>query len=307
MAVRPEVSFAVVMATYTRSDGSTPDKLRRALLGVAAQEWPLWHVFIVGDAYENMSELQTVVAQCIPASRVTVANLKTPGERGVLTEYLWQNAGATAVNTGMAAAEAAGFVWAAHLDDDDEWTPDHLRCLAAGIDRGPKEAQLVHTQAQYLRLRPFPTLPVNDDVSVGRVAIPCNVVHSSVALRTHLRYKTSGNYAADEMLWRSVPAKATVHVPACTVFHLTEGKLPPACRMPDDHETPWQRTHMRKTMRFDSSNEVVICPNMVRIACGSDDDDDTWVSPREWYDRHEEARYRASADGDDTQEVKSGV
>ena len=226
-------SLAIVMATYARPDGSTPSKLCAALASVRAQTWKSWHMYIVGDCYEPLQELVHLVRACFPDQEhaYTILNLVVPGERGkVPATELWQNAGATALNTGRGVALRDGHTWAARLDDDDEWAPDHLEHIVAGIRAFP-DSVLVHTQAQYLATPFFPDMPRDRITTAWIGTLAHNVVHSSVALHLHkLRdfpYKCKGQGASDAALWSAIEAafpdgNSIVHVPVSTVWHLTE-------------------------------------------------------------------------------------
>lgn len=226
-----EQPIAVCIPTYCRADCSSVCKLRRALGSVAAQQnAPPWHVFIVGDAYERHEELLWVVQKCLPKGSFTVCNYHIPGERGRVPpdQTLWYVAGATALNCGLNQAFAHGYKWAAHLDDDDEWAPDHLWHLAAGIARHPT-ASLVHTQSQYNYCARFPAL-CKSDITKGHVSLSSNVIHSSTAINLakigSLRYPCRCPMAGDAYMWEAIQAAhgldSIVHIPAVTVWHLSE-------------------------------------------------------------------------------------
>jgi hypothetical protein len=226
--------FAVAMATYARPGGSTPDKLRRSLRALAAQVGPVtWHAYIVGDCYEPRRELVDIVGECLPAGSFTLTNLPEPGERGkVDPKLLWYTAGATAVNTALDLAAAAGETWVAHLDDDDQWAADHLEHLGAGVRAHP-DAAVVHTQAEHVGRPLFPVLN-RLVITRGGPRLACNVCHSSVAFNLQVtgsaRYPVGTSWPADALMWdtlqRAHGLESFVHVPAVTVWHLTEHNTP---------------------------------------------------------------------------------
>ncbi len=223
--------MAISLATYYRPGGTTPSKLRRALKAVRDQvDAPPWHIYIVGDCYDSDDELSCIVQEELPAGSFTLFNLHEPGERGKVPPCeLHGNAGATAMNCTLDLALAAGFTWVARLDDDDEWSMDHLYHLSRGILAYP-DAVLVHTQSQFQHRLKFPWCEVSEITRGGLPTLRCNVIHASVALNVpklgRLRYKTRGPEWADAAMWRAIEntfsTLAEVHVPAQTVWHLSE-------------------------------------------------------------------------------------
>ena len=178
----------------------------------------------------------SIVKETLLEDTHTIINLPEPGERGKLEgRELWCNAGATAVNKGREAAVEDGYTWGAHLDDDDEWAPDHLQHLSAGIRTYP-DAVLVHTLAQYLHVcNAFPVLSDYREISRGQRAcvkpsLSSNVMHSAVAIHLcklrDMPYPTRGECPADARMWSAIEEKwgyhSVVHVPAVTVWHLQE-------------------------------------------------------------------------------------
>lgn len=115
-ADRGEPLVSVIVPTYRR-----PEPLRRAILSALAQTWPAVEVLVVGDA---CPDVDTVVAT-IDDPRLRHANLTTNHA----------DSGATPRNHALMAM--ARGVLIAYLDDDNEWTPDHLASLAAPLAADP--------------------------------------------------------------------------------------------------------------------------------------------------------------------------
>lgn len=156
--------FIVIMATYPRSNGGTKKIIKRTLKSLLGQTYKNWKLFVTGDFYEPDSEFHAFFDE-IPKERVFTFNLPTPGERLNLTGMqLWESGGVTAMNDAMERAERQHEyckpnckIYLTNLDDDDIWSPDHLRELLSVFIRFP-EVVFVWTRGYYCGAdgAPFP-------------------------------------------------------------------------------------------------------------------------------------------------------
>jgi hypothetical protein len=109
----------VRIATYDRGD----ELFERALPSVLAQTHRNLEVILVGDGSGPETERR---AAAIRDSRFRFVNQPHRGVYPVDAKQRWMVAGAPAMNRG---AELAEGTWIAPLDDDDEFTPDHVEEL----------------------------------------------------------------------------------------------------------------------------------------------------------------------------------
>ncbi|MGE5175885.1 MAG: glycosyltransferase family 2 protein [Hyphomicrobiales bacterium] len=120
-------SVSIVLPTRDR-----PERLRNALEAVARQTHPELELILVRDGG----------APIAADAEEAIARLEFPAAR---IEHDGPPEGAArARNRGVSRARADAV---AFLDDDDEWTPDHLARLAAFLEREPR-ADVVYADAR---------------------------------------------------------------------------------------------------------------------------------------------------------------
>ena len=142
--------FGVVIVTYKRQNGTTFDKISRAIKSLNAQTYKDWKLFLIGDNYNDKQEFQKIV-DLLPPDKITAINLPFAAEResGKFSGHsLWCSAGANASNVGMEQSLKEGYNIHTHLDDDDIWREFHLDTLNFGYNNFP-EAVYVYTNAYY--------------------------------------------------------------------------------------------------------------------------------------------------------------
>src|SRR5665648_90881 len=142
-----DIPFAIVMATYHRTNGMTKRFVERSIASIANQNYKNYKLFLMGDRYENEVEFEEF-KKLLPAERIQTVNLPVALERDTCKNKmnLWCIGGANAMNAGMDLAVDQGFKHYVHLDDDDYWHPSHLRNVATGYQQFP-EATFICTYA----------------------------------------------------------------------------------------------------------------------------------------------------------------
>lgn len=121
-AYRPEPLVSVRIGAYHGGD----ELIGKAIASVRGQTYEKWEAIVVVDGREPetaaaIAALEDPRLRCVQRPR----NGPYPEE----PERRWQVAGCNPFNQGVALARGA---WIAPLDQDDEWTPDHLEVLLAG-------------------------------------------------------------------------------------------------------------------------------------------------------------------------------
>lgn len=201
--------FAIVLPTYRR-DNQTPTLLKNAIQSVLNQSHKNWFLFIMGDDYQPIEEIQPIV-NSVPTNKRTFINAPEAKERSIYDPYSRQlrSAGGVQVsNDGINLALNRGFNWICRLDQDDWWHPEHLSNFEYVISREPKSA-FICSSATYLKT----TIPnQTGEVSKYYAHRPRAgaIVHSSTCVdfvRLNLRYRdvyaeTGKIEAADADLWR---------------------------------------------------------------------------------------------------------
>jgi len=124
-----EPLITVRMATFNRADLL----LERSIPSVLAQTYGNFELVVVGDGCTD--DTAERIAQ-LGDPRVRFVNLPHHGIYPTDPARRWMVAGGRAMNLG---AELARGRWVAHLDDDDEFSPEHLAVLVEAARAGRYE------------------------------------------------------------------------------------------------------------------------------------------------------------------------
>jgi hypothetical protein len=127
-----EYLVSVVIPTYNRADLL----VNRSIPSVLSQTHSNLEVVIVGDHCTD--ETEEKVGKIID-SRIRFYNLLVQGAYPEMKAWRWQVAGTKPMNVGIDLAKGD---WICHLDDDDEFSPDHVELLL-------KEALRVRAELVY--------------------------------------------------------------------------------------------------------------------------------------------------------------
>jgi hypothetical protein len=112
--------FGICMATYQRKNGKSSLYLKEILTSIIQQTATNWHLYLVGDKYENENEIINIL-NSFPKEKLTFINLTYAQERDNLTdlEKLWCVGGSNATNYSYKLAVYDGCDYIIHTDDDD--------------------------------------------------------------------------------------------------------------------------------------------------------------------------------------------
>jgi len=234
--------FAIVITTHKRKDGSTKEKIKKALESLNNQTYPNWHLFLIGDRYEDEEEFQEITS-FIKEGKITAINLPYAAERdsgNFSGQSLWCSAGANASNTGIEKSLESGYKIHCHLDDDDEWLPYHLEILNMGYTSFP-ESVFIYTNAFYVNRTNHQTLFPQDRVPQmlhydNLPPRPCRLIHSAASWRIdkipfrHRNCLEQGRtYPGDADMWERINkwcqerGEKTLYIPITTVMKYSEG------------------------------------------------------------------------------------
>lgn len=203
------MKIGVVIATYQRSDGKTPELLERALKSVNYQTYQNFQVILIGDKYENNEEYEFLSKSIIPEHKIYYENLFYAKEREkyALNSFeLWYSGGVNARNYGVDIALKLGLDYVCHLDHDDYWCPEHLQLIFNVISTKNTPA-FIYTCSTHIN-SVLPRVELTNQI-IEHLPVPCNLVHSSVCINYKLiplKYRdvleeTGFGYPADADLW----------------------------------------------------------------------------------------------------------
>jgi glycosyltransferase involved in cell wall biosynthesis len=186
-----ETKFAVVIPTYQRGNGKSPDYLTRSLQCVFDQLYQNFTIFVIGDKYEDNAEFEDILNN-FDRSKIISVNLTYAKERDAyqsMPEILWSYGGVHANNIGIEMAINHGYDYVAHLDDDDHWENTHLENFNKVIQE--TGAGFICSKANYTAGRVLP-MDQTDHKYMLFVPQPCQVIHSSICVnfkRVDVRYR----------------------------------------------------------------------------------------------------------------------
>lgn len=132
-----EPLVSVIIPTYNRARLIAD----RTLPSVVRQEYPNWEVIIVGD---KVSDENAAILRSLTSARVRFHNLALRGAYPRLPGPRWHVAGTKPINFGLRVSRGR---WITHLDDDDEFTPNHIAVLLR--EAKARRAEWVHGNVLY--------------------------------------------------------------------------------------------------------------------------------------------------------------
>ena len=137
--------FGICMATYQRKNGKSPGYLTTSLTAVMNQTATNWHLYLVGDKYENHEELVQTIS-FFPPDKITMLNLPAALERENISNQmdLWRVGGANAMNHSHQLAVQDGCDYILHHDDDDPFHIKKIQILNYVLTQYPDPTYLFH-------------------------------------------------------------------------------------------------------------------------------------------------------------------
>jgi len=185
-----QLKLGIVIPTWQRPDGKTPELLKRTLTAINNQIYKNWKVYLIGDDYTNQKEF-VELSQIIPQDKILAINLPVSVERNRYPnkgQSLWFSGGALATTIGIEYSINQGYDYVAYCDHDELWGSDHLESIAECI----KETNSLFIYSKCFDARGR-LLPKNIDLDlkhlgrsdwkyISRRALPNDVVKSSCCI-----------------------------------------------------------------------------------------------------------------------------
>jgi glycosyltransferase involved in cell wall biosynthesis len=237
------VKFGICMATYQRKIGNTPAYLKRSLDALLSQTATNWHLYLVGDKYENNDEFLTCVAS-FPKDKITYVNLTYANERENMAKGndLWMVAGCNAMNISHQMALDDGCTYLVHHDDDDFFSSKKIQLLNYTLSLHPEPICIFHYSGYLGGV--LPREEFNGIKSTLEntyyLPMPCNLTHSSITIHRSiaLDFKYDGfrpgktNYECGDIqlinyIRHAVfndPKKYTIFIPILLCVHDVQGQ-----------------------------------------------------------------------------------
>ncbi len=173
--------LGVVITTYQRPDGKTPELLARTLDCLLNQTYDNWKLFLIGDKYSNDKEF-TNLCSLVPTEKIIFLNLPIAAERSRYPQggrNLWHSGGSTAVNIGIELAVNTGYDYICHLDHDEVWETNHLEVIAKGIE--DTDSLFLYTKGTHYNGHTLPSVNSNE-LYIKQRALPSKSIKSSTCI-----------------------------------------------------------------------------------------------------------------------------
>ena len=156
------MKIAIVLPTYYRNDGSSFEIVKKTLESVKCQSHKDWHLFLIGDKYENKEEFKELGEYL--SDKCTYLNLPTAKERDKYKDNkqaLWFTGGVNANNVGVELALLCDYDYIAHLDHDDIWSENHLEVISKCIEE--TNSVFICTKSNYKDSMILPSVNFDSD------------------------------------------------------------------------------------------------------------------------------------------------
>lgn len=205
-----EPLVSVIIPTYNRAR----QIVERTYPCLAAQEYKNLEIIIIGD---QMDDENANLLRSIADPRVRFHNLKRRGRYPQQPGPRWYSAGIKPMNFGLRIARGR---WISHLDDDDEFYPNHIADLLQAARADHRE--WAHSQILYVDDNGNPTNVIGDPVpDLGKISRISSIYHAG--LKTFRYNPTCWRYfcPGDWDLWERLLAIGVthVHIPKVTGIH----------------------------------------------------------------------------------------
>lgn len=239
------IKFVVIMATYHRSNGSTFELIKRALISLKQQVYTKWDMILISDKYEPTDEFQKIIDffdQLQGTKKISDNKLYPLYNTNVARENindkkkLWCVAAAGSINMGLRKAREMGYKYYCRLDDDDYWHRNHLFDFNMVFSLYP-ECVFAYSQSRYGNAV-LPDMTIKEICNNNLMLGGGKLIHSSMCFRIDIiqyTYFTTFNeknigLPTDFIMWEAIknyismnPQYTCIYIPNLTCFHETEG------------------------------------------------------------------------------------
>jgi hypothetical protein len=176
------MKLGIVIATYMRKNGSTPELLIRALDSIFNQTHKDFKIYLIGDRYENIEEINNIISK-YDTNKLFFENLPIAKERDNykhIKKAVWSYGGVNAINYAIKKSLSEGIEYICHLDHDDWWLPNHLSEIINCIKL--TDASWVCTKSSHMSENNFLPKINTEENYVEFLPKHSSLIHSSVCM-----------------------------------------------------------------------------------------------------------------------------
>ena len=212
-----DIKFVIIMATFNRKNGKTPNYLKRSLDSILFQSYTNWDLIIIGDKYDPENELLEIIDNY----KISLLNKDLSNniiyinnqivERDIITNdkpKLWTVAGANSLNKGLKYARNHNYKYYCHLDDDDYWSNNHLQLLYNVYNKYPN-CIFANTQSTYISSY-LPQITKIDIFENNLLPTSGKTVHSSISFRIDIILYEYFNIFENNLICNNIPVDASM-------------------------------------------------------------------------------------------------
>lgn len=183
------VPIAVNIATYRKNEKSILS-LEKTLDSVFAQDYQNFKVFLLGDDYSHVAEIEKLIKK-YSSEKLFFKNLLFSRERKYHSDKttIWKYGGTNCFNIAIDLAQEEGYDYICHLDHDDIWTTDHLTEIVKAIEITGSD--FICTKAKHINGTFLPLIFNYNEKYTKFLPIYNGIIHSSVCMNFNkipLRY-----------------------------------------------------------------------------------------------------------------------
>lgn len=235
--------MGISIATYKRKNGKTPEYLTKSLNSILSQTASNWHVYLVGDKYEDISEFNQL-ASIIPSDKITKLNLSNAEERNHISgKDLWRIGGSNAMNTANKLALDDNCEYILHLDDDDTFYPKKIQLINYILSAFDNPIFIFHYNKHTNTILPTAQLDyLENKITKSQIyPTPGNIVHSSFCIHKSImenfKYPTYDGHTREyregdisfllylQDILKNDPSKYTIFIPLTLGYKDNEGEI----------------------------------------------------------------------------------
>ena len=146
---RNNLKVCVIVPTYYRKNKSTRQNLLNMLKTLDNQTYKDFKLFLIGDDYEDEKEFEEICKSYKKDIYYFNNNFSYRRYKFNIAKNYWYIGGTEALRIGLEKAKKENYDLAFNLDDDDEWTNNHIEEVVKNAKEFP-ESCLYFTQSKFI-------------------------------------------------------------------------------------------------------------------------------------------------------------
>lgn len=186
------INIGICCPTYYRKDGTSKTKLLNCFNMLNRQTYQNFKLYLIGDYYENDSEFKNI-CNTFPQDKIYFENRNEHFRDVLVGKTLWKLGGGAAMMYGIEKMHSDGITYYFHLDDDENWEPNHVEIIVENIKKFA-HADFLFTRSIYLKkTQKLPRENITTIKYNNITKLQQNIVHSTFCLKLNTTLKILKN------------------------------------------------------------------------------------------------------------------